>query len=113
MLNSNGRYEMLKDKHGMPIGAFKKSKYTNYEITLKKGDCIFVYTDGVAEATDANDELFGTERTVEVLNAAPDASPENILGNVRAAVDAFVKEAPQFDDLTMLAFRYLGTEENQ
>jgi serine phosphatase RsbU (regulator of sigma subunit) len=113
MLNSNGRYEMLKDKHGMPIGAFKKSKYTNYEITLKKGDCIFVYTDGVAEATDANDELFGTERTVEVLNAAPDASPENILRNVRAAVDAFVKEAPQFDDLTMLAFRYLGTEENQ
>ena len=112
MLNLNGKYEMLKDKHGLAIGAMKKSKYVNTEITLKKGDSIFVYTDGVAEATDADDQLFGTDRTLEALNAIPaGASQQEILAQVRHAVDAFVKEAPQFDDLTMLGLKYIGPED--
>ncbi len=113
MVNTEGRYELLRDKHGMPIGASKKARYTNTEIMLKKGDSIFVYTDGVAEATDAQDQLFGTERTLEALNAVPGgASPQEVLAEVRKAVDAFVQDAPQFDDLTMLGLKYKGTEED-
>ena len=109
MLNLTGKYELFKDKHGMAIGAMAFAKYTDTEIQLKKGDSIFVYTDGVAEATDADNRLFGTDRTVEALNAIPTgASQKDILAGVRAAVDAFVKEAPQFDDLTMLGLRYNG-----
>ena len=86
-----------------------KSKYTDTEIQLKKGDSIFVYTDGVAEATNSKNELFGTERTVEALNSIPsEASQKEVLSSVRASVDAFVKEAPQFDDLTMLGLKYYG-----
>ena len=111
MLNVSGRYEILKDKHGLAIGAMDIAKYKNTEIRLKKGDSIFVYTDGVAEATDANNELFGTERTVDALNAIPKgASQKEVLAGVRAAVDAFVKEAPQFDDLTMLGLKYYGPQ---
>lgn len=111
MININGKYEILKDKHGLAIGAAGISKYKNTEITLKKGDSIFVYTDGVAEATDANNELFGTDRTLEALNAIQEgASQKEVLLDVRSAVDAFVKEAPQFDDLTMLGMKYFGPE---
>ena len=60
------------------------------------------------EATDAAEQLFGTERMLEALNTDPDAVPEQILGNVRAAVDHFVKEAEQFDDLTMMCLEYRG-----
>ncbi len=113
IINVNGRYEILKDKHGLAVGAMSLSKYFNTEIQLNKGDSIFVYTDGVAEATDANNELFGTDRTVEALNAVPeDASQKEVLAGVRAAVDAFVKEAPQFDDLTMVGFKYNGSAGN-
>ena len=109
IINTNGKYELLKDKHGLAVGAFELSKYSNTEIQLKKGDSIFVYTDGVAEATDANNELFGTDRTVDALNAIPEgASQEELLAGVRVAVDAFVKEAPQFDDLTMVGLKYKG-----
>ena len=105
----NRQYELLKDKHGLAVGAMGKTKYKNTEIQLKKGDSIFVYTDGVAEATDAENQLFGTERTVDALNAIPaGASQKELLEGVRAAVDAFVKEAPQFDDLTMLGLKYYG-----
>lgn len=109
MINVNGKYELLKDKHGLAIGAMPNSKYMDTEITLNKGDCVFVYTDGVAEATDANNELFGTDRTLEALNAIQaGVSQKEILAGVRSAVDAFVKEAPQFDDLTMLGLKYFG-----
>ena len=109
MINVNGKYELLKDKHGLAIGAMPNSKYKDTEITLNKGDSVFVYTDGVAEATDANNELFGTDRTLEALNAIrAGVSQKEILEGVRSAVDAFVKEAPQFDDLTMLGLKYFG-----
>lgn len=109
IINVNGKYELLKDKHGLAIGAMPASKYTDTEITLKSGDQIFVYTDGVAEATDFNKQMFGVERTVEALNSIPkDSSQQLILEGVLKAVDGFVKDAPQFDDLTMLGLRYFG-----
>ena len=63
---------------------------------------------GVPEATSAEKELFGTDRMMEALNAEPDAAPQEVLKNVRASVDAFVKDAEQFDDLTMLCLEYKG-----
>ena len=74
------------------------------------GDSLFVYTDGVTEATDAHEELFGTDRMLEALNKEPDALPEQVTQNVMEGIRLFVGEAEQFDDITMLAFRYNGPE---
>ena len=104
----NGKFELYKDKHGFVIGGMEGVKYRQYEIQLEPGSKLFVYTDGVPEATDAAKELFGTERMIDALNAQPDAAPEQLLRNVRAAVDGFVKDAEQFDDLTMLCVEYKG-----
>ena len=75
---------------------------------LKPGDKLFLYTDGVAEATHGGDELFGTKRMLEALNREPDAGPEQLLKNVRRAVDQFVGNDEQFDDLTMMCIEYKG-----
>ena len=101
-------FELYKDKHGFVIGGMEGVRYKEYEIMLKPGDKLFLYTDGVPEATSADKELFGTDRMLAALNTRPDASPKEILKNVRAAVDGFVKEAEQFDDLTMLCLEYRG-----
>jgi len=101
-----GAFELLKDKHGFVIGGMNGVKYKEYEVQIESGAKIFVYTDGVPEATDANNNMFGTDRMVEALNRDPDATPEQILGNVRAAVSEFVKDAEQFDDMTMLCLEY-------
>ena len=88
-------------------------RFRNYEIKLEPGDSVFVYTDGVPEATDSDEELFGTDRMTDALNVDPDAEPEELLRTVKAAVDRFVGDAPQFDDLTMLTLRYFGKDGKQ
>ena len=105
---ANGKFTLYKDKHGFVIGGMDGIKYKEYEIQLQPGAKVFLYTDGVPEATDAEGELFGTERMLDALNGDPNAKPEQILKNVRGAVDAFVREAEQFDDLTMLCVEYRG-----
>ena len=104
----DGGFELLRDRHGFVIGGMDGVKYREYELTMAPGAKLFLYTDGVPEATSAAQELFGTERMLAALNEAPDAAPEEILHSVRRAVDAFVKEAEQFDDLTMLCLEYKG-----
>ncbi len=108
-LMRSGAFSLLKDKHGFVLGGIEGAKYTEYELQLKPGDKLFVYTDGVPEATDSELRMFGTERLLDVLNKDPGASPEQILNNVRSALDAFVQDAEQFDDLTMLCLEYKGT----
>ncbi|MBQ6431007.1 MAG: SpoIIE family protein phosphatase [Oscillospiraceae bacterium] len=98
----NGRYELLKDKHGFVIGGMDGIKYTEYELYLERGAKLFLYTDGVTEATDASGALYGTERMLAALNAAADAAPKEALRAVRQDIDRFVQDAPQFDDITML-----------
>lgn len=105
---ADGSFELYKDKHGFVIGGMDGVKYKEYDLKLTPGARLFVYTDGVAEATNAENELFGTERMIKALNVNPTAKPKEILDNVRCAVDGFVKEAEQFDDLTMLCMEYLG-----
>ena len=107
----NGEFEFIKDKHGFVIGGMPGITYKNYEIQLEKGSKLFVYTDGVAEATNSENELFGVERTLEALNKAKHKDIKAVLESVKESVDDFVGEAPQFDDLTMLCFEYVGKEE--
>ena len=105
---AGGLFELFRDKHGFIVGGLPKMKYKEYELQLNPGDKLFVYTDGVPEATSADNELFGTERMIDALNTDPNASCEQVLLNVRSAVDGFVKEAEQFDDLTMMCLEYKG-----
>ena len=105
-----GKYELLNDKHGFVLAGFEGSQYQEYEIDLNPGDRFFVYTDGVPEATNAQEQFYETDRMIEALNEKTDLSPEELLRHMKADVDAFVGDAPQFDDLTMLAFYYKGID---
>lgn len=105
-----GPFEVVKDKHGFVLGGMARMKYRDYELPLDPGAKLFVYTDGVAEAMNADHELFGLERTVDALNTAIDEPPEGILHAVDRAVADFVGEAEQFDDLTMLCVEYRGRQ---
>ncbi len=101
-------FELFKDRHGLVLGGMEGVSYKDYELQLNPGDKLFVYTDGVPEATNRGKKMFGTERMLAALSAEPDASPEKTLANVSDAVKAFVKEAEQFDDLTMMCLEYRG-----
>lgn len=100
---ADGEFEIFKDKHGFVMGGMEGMKYKEYELEIEKGGCLFVYTDGVPEATSSDSELFGMERLVQVLNEEKDAPLPDILKSVKVSIDKFVKDAPQFDDITMLA----------
>ena len=103
----DGSFELFKDKHGFVIGGMEGMRYKEYEFTLEKGGVLFLYTDGVAEATNSKNELFGTERMLETLNAQPEACPKEMLDNMKKSVDSFVGDAPQFDDITMLGVKLI------
>ena len=109
--NGSG-FALYKDKHGFVIGGMEDVRYRSYELQLAPGDKLFVYTDGVPEATSDSMEMFGVERMTAALNTAPDGSPEEILSAVKQAVDAFVGEAEQFDDLTMMCLEYKGPDDS-
>ena len=101
-----GGFALYKDPHGLVIGGIDDMIYREYELRLTPGSKLFVYTDGVPEATNRDNELFGSERMLAALNLNADAGPEELLRNVRRAVDAFVGDAEQFDDLTMLCLEF-------
>lgn len=77
---------------------------------MNPGDCLFVYTDGVPEAVRADEQMFGEERLAEALNTKPDAEPEELIRTVHDAVDRFAEGMPQFDDITMLCYKYKGKQ---
>ena len=112
MLKKAGKqFEMLKDRHGLVIGAMSGARYRDYELQLEPGEKLLVYTDGVAEAVDSELEQFGTERILETLRRTGDESPKEIVAAMNAAVREFVGEEPQFDDVTMLCVEYKGVRE--
>lgn len=104
----DGSFELVRDKHGFVIGGMEGIKYKEYTLHLQPGAKLFLYTDGVPEATDAKEQLFGTDRMVEALRAAENGTPQDILNSVSVAVSDFVNGAPQFDDLTMMCIHYKG-----
>ena len=110
---AGGKYELSVYRHSPAVAMIEGMKFPEHEFELHPGDSLFMYTDGVAEAVDPAYEQFGTDRMLDALNKNPDASPEKQTKTVRAAIDKFVGEAEQFDDITMLCLKYTGpkTEE--
>ena len=94
--------EFLKSKPDLMLAGMEGMSYHEHFITLGKGDRLFVYTDGVTEATDANEQLYGEERLISFLRKAEIKDVRQLLADVRSDIDAFVGGVPQFDDITML-----------
>ena len=108
----DGGFAVFKDRHGFVLGGMEGMKFKEYEILLSPGDKLFVYTDGVPEANDPDGNMFEVKRMIDALNEDPDASPAQILGAVRGQINIFVREAEQFDDLTMLCLEYKGANKD-
>ena len=108
--HAGGEFELLNDEHGIPVGLMAGAEYPSAEIRMESGDSIFVYTDGIPEATDMEGVQFGNDRMLKALNSDPDAPPEQLLDHMKSGVGDFVKEAEQFDDLTMLCLKYYGSK---
>ena len=106
----DGRFELIKNKHSLFAGAMPGVKYKDFEVQLNKGDKIFIYTDGVPEATNADEKMFTLGKMIDVLNRHKDASPEGIIKGVKESVDEFSDEAAQFDDVTMLCLELKETD---
>ena len=105
---AEGSFELVKDKHGFVIGGMEGMRYKEYVLQLEPGAKLFVYTDGVAEATNSAEELFGTDRMLAALQKGENGTPHSVLESVSRDVQQFVGKAPQFDDLTMLCVQYNG-----
>ena len=105
---AGGKYELQVYRHSLAVGVMKDVPFRQHGFHLNPGDSFFVYTDGVPEATDRKSELYGTGRMLEALNRDADAEPDQVLANLTADINRFVDGAEQFDDITMLGFRYRG-----
>ena len=106
--HGNGDFEMIKYPHSPAVSTIEGMVFKEHSFKLEAGDVVFVYTDGVTEATNSDNVLFGEDRLLASLNKDKEANPQEILANVKEDIDAFVGDAPQFDDITMLAFKYNG-----
>ena len=108
--HKDGQYELVIYRHSPAVATMEGLRFREHSFELKPGDSLFVYTDGVTEATNTANELFGTDRMLEALNRNPDALPPELLPQIKAEIDSFVGEAPQFDDITMMCIQYYGAE---
>ena len=99
---AGGRFELFRDRHGFVLAGMENARYREYELEIGVGDTLFLYTDGVGEATDGANTLYGTDRMLAALNRNHTLGPEALLRQVKADIDRFVGAAPQFDDITML-----------
>jgi phosphoserine phosphatase RsbU/P len=101
----------LDSKSGLPLGVLAKFTYVVEEIVLEPGDALFLYTDGVTEATNRRDEMFTIERVRQVLGETASADPASLIDTIVTQVDKFAEMTPQADDLTMLCIEYRGLRE--
>ena len=102
------RYELVKYRHSLPLGAMSGCAFREHGFEMAPGDSLFVYTDGVAEAADPDGQLFGTDRMLDALSEEPNAAPRDTLMTMLKRIDSFAGDAEQFDDITMMCFRYLA-----
>ena len=107
-LMHDGRFELVEYFHSPMLATFEGLSFREHEFELQPGDRLFVYTDGVPEATDAHEEPFGTERMLDSLNRNSSSGLKELLTAVKKDIDDFVGEAEQFDDVTMLCIDYFG-----
>lgn len=102
----DGTFEPYKIRAGFVLAGMEGIRYKCGLAQLEPGDRVFQYTDGVTEATNKDNELYGMQRLEEVLNRNKDCTPSQLLSRVKEDIDAFVGEAPQFDDITMLCMEF-------
>ena len=102
---ADGPFELYRDRHGFVLAGMKNARYREYQLEIGPGDTLFLYTDGVTEATDAASGLYGTDRMLAALNRNGGLDPQGLLRQVKADIDDFVGAAPQFDDITMLSLQ--------
>ncbi|MCD8021293.1 MAG: SpoIIE family protein phosphatase [Clostridiales bacterium] len=107
LVSKGDTFTYLKSRPGFVLAGMEGIHYRKNKLQLSPGDVIFLYTDGVTEATDAQMQLYGENRLLDILNKT-DRTPEEMCAAVKADVDLFVGDAPQFDDITMLALKYKG-----
>ena len=103
---ADGAFEYLKTRAGFVLAGMEGVRYRAGDLTLAPGDRIFLYTDGVPEATNGENQLYGEERLLDFMNGNAVAEAEALLPALKADIDAFVGDAPQFDDITMLMLDY-------
>ena len=103
---AEGDYELYEDKHGFVLGGMERMPYRDNELVLNSGDALFLYTDGLPEATNAKGQRFEEKGMLAALNAHKEDSAEQLLKDVAGEVKRFVGDAPQFDDLTMMVLTY-------
>ena len=110
---AGGDFEPYKIRPGFVLAGMEDMRYRAGSMTLEPGDKIFQYSDGVPEATNANNELYGMERLSVILNKVKNEAPNDILPAVKEDIDVFVGEAEQFDDITMLCLEYKAKMEQK
>lgn len=103
---ANESFEYLKVRSGMVLAGMEKIQYRRNEMQLSPGDRIYLYTDGVTEATTTDNKLYGEQRLLDFANSVGDASPRELCERIEEDVNTFVGDAPQFDDITMLGLTY-------
>ncbi len=108
VIQQKGEIKYLTTKPNLMLAGMEDMPYTKHSITLDKNDRLFIYTDGITEATNAQEELYGEERLLEILKKVQGSSSKEILEKVRSDIDSFVQQAPQFDDITMLEMAFKG-----
>ena len=106
--HADGTFTYLKTRPGLVLAGMEGVRYRKCEVQLEPGDMIYLYTDGVTEAVNESEELYGEERLLTILNANADADPQTICEEVKVNVDAFAGETMQFDDITMVCLKYKG-----
>ena len=104
----NGDFKYLKNKSGFLLAGFELTKYKKYELQLQPGDQIYLYTDGVTEAYNTNDELYGEDRLLSIVNDSKSLDAKGMCQAIRKDVETFSNGAVQSDDITMLSFIYFG-----
>ena len=105
---AGGEFSLYRDKHNFVLGGLDSAEYSNYQIRLNPGDVLMVYTDGVPEASDPDQQFYGTDRLLRALNSAGGQTPEELIRTIRQDMDTFTSGAEQFDDITMLCVKYNG-----
>ncbi len=108
---NGGKFEYLRSRPGFVLAGMDTVKYRQNELMLSPGDRLYLYTDGITEATSAAKELYGEERLSAYLNGHADDTAEDILHGLKSDIDSFVGEAPQFDDMTMLMLDFKSKQE--
>lgn len=99
-------FEPYKVRPGFVLAGMEDMPFKEGKVQLEAGDKIFLYTDGIPEATNSENKMYGSGRLQSTLNEYRDKTPEELLGEIKADVERFVADAPQFDDMTMLCLEY-------